>query len=1177
MMRRLPPVRALSLCVLVGITPLMTHAQLYALSAQKARVFAHEVPLRDVLLQLKERYQVDILFEENQQLLVRGALLRDATLEQNLDHLLASTGLRYRKVKKDTYILKQAAPEVSFLAQRSNALPPEATPIRLSPARTELIVAIPPVKGKVTDRATGQPLVGVSVLLKGTGQGTSTNAAGEFTLSLAESQGTLLVSSIGYQTEEIPLGGRTSLAISLAADTKALGEVVVTALGIKREQKALGYSVAQIDGAELSNVKSPNMLNALAGKVAGVNIVSTSTDAGSTALITIRGQSSISKDNQPLFVVDGIPVAPSLRTPNMAIGRSVTDYGSPIGDINPDDIESVTILKGASAAALYGSRAGSGVVLITTKTGSKARKGLGVTVNSTTMFDKIWQYPEFQNQFGTGDFPGTANTVQGSAWGPRLDVGTKKAQWNSPLDASGNRIPTDWVSYPNRISDFFRVGTTFTNNLAVTSNGEKGSFRLSYTNLSNNGVVPNTGLKRNSLDLAANYKLHDRVRISTNVGYTNNSSANRAAAYRESVTEILYKMPANVDLRPLRNYWKPGREGFEQFTYDPGNLDNPYLVAYEETNGYRRNRIIGNVQAFVDITKDLSLMVRTGMDFYAEEQDLKRPFSGKRTPLGGYYLNNLFFTEHNSDFLLSYKKTLTPDWQFSASVGANRMDQQSRSTATTAGSLVLPGIYNFSNAAAGTVTTLQNNTRKRINSIYGTAEVSYKNMLFLNVTGRNDWSSTLPSQNNSFFYPSFSLSSVVTDMLKMQSNVLTFAKVRANWSQVGSDTDPYQLYNTLLFDTDWGTVKRPNLDFALKNSLLKPEIATSYELGTDLRFFRGGRIGLEFTWYKTNNRNQIIKIPTTIAAGSSTRLVNAGNIQNEGIEIGVRAVPIDAALRWEISANYTRNINKVIKLIDGLTEYSMGSADGDNIRYLLKEGTRIGDMYTPSWIKVPDGPYKGQPLLTSAGLLQRQTTYDYLGNYNPDFSVGFNNTFTYKNLTLNFLIDWRQGGKFYSYPMKTMILQGTSALTLRGRDAETGGLAWTDGERRQRNDGMIVQGYIANGDGTYRENTNILSASAYYDNLYNKYYERTTYDASFVKLREASLTYQFGKKVLSRLPVYNLSVSLIGRNLFNWTACDNGFDPETSMSVAEDGFRRGVGHWTLPGVRSYGFKLGFQF
>ncbi|AOM80708.1 SusC/RagA family TonB-linked outer membrane protein [Pedobacter steynii] len=1028
------------------------------------------------------------------------------------------------------------------------------------------------IKGKVTDEK-GLPVPGVNVIEKGSSNATMTNFNGDYSLNVKDGSATILFRMMGYQTRELALNGETLVNISLVPDQTALSEVVVTALGIKRTEKALGYSIATVKGSDLNTVKEVNVVNSLAGKVAGVNVVSAGSDPGATALITIRGQSSIATDNQPLFVVDGVPVAHSLR-PTSEVGRSSVDYGSPVADISPDDIESISILKGASAAALYGSRAGSGVVLITTKSGSSSKKGLGISFNSNAMYDQAWLFPHFQNQFGAGEYTDDPASNTTSAWGPRLDAGTKHLQWNSPLDASGNPVPTDWVSHPDNAKDFYKTGATYTNNIAITGKNADGNYRLSYTNMSNKGIVPNTDLSRNTLNLAATYILHPKVKISTNVGYVNNKSDNRPSAYRESVTQMVYSMPSSMSIKDLRNYWKPGRENIEQFS--PDDSDNPYLVAYEHTNGFDRNRLTGNVQAVVDITKELSLMVRTGLDMYNEEHETKRPFSSKRFKFGGYGVDHSYFKEQNTDFLLSYKKTLNQDWSFGLSVGGNQMDQTSRNSAQRTESLSIPGIYNISNARAGTITNTQYNSRKRINSLYGMGQASFKDMVFLDVTGRNDWSSTLPAQNNSYFYPSVSLSTVLTDVLKIKSGPLSFAKIRANWAQVGSDTDPYQLFNTIPFNQDWGDVKRATIEFNLKNNFLKPEIATSYEFGGDLRFF-SNRLGLDVTWYKTNKRNQIINIPTTIASGASNRLINAGNIQNSGWEIGLNAVPVQGAFKWEINANFTRNENKVISLSEGLSEYSMGSADGDNIRYLIKEGTKIGDFYTPSYTKVPNGQYAGAALLDKTGhYIRNNSEYIKVGNYNPDFTIGLNNTFSYKNFTLNFLFDWRKGGNFYSYVVKSLINAGLTDNTLAGRDAQTGGLSWVDSQGMQRHDGMIIPGYIDNGDGTYSENKVVIAAADFYNNTYNKYYERLTYSASFLKLREASITYVFSKNVLGKLPVSNLSISLIGRNLYTWTANGLGYDPETTMSVTE-GFKLGVGHWTLPGTRSFGFKLSCNF
>lgn len=1036
----------------------------------------------------------------------------------------------------------------------------------------------------------GEPINGVQVSASQTGSkesvSTSTNEKGIFVFKqlTGDVSYQFIFSYVGYEKQQLSNfkvlpGKKNTLFIKMAEHNKLLDQVVVTALGIKRQERALGYSIGKLDNDDINTVKQVNVFNSMSGRIAGVNVVSAGTDPGSSVMVTIRGESSLVKNNQPLYVVDGIPVSRSADAATLPVGRTTVDYGSPVSDINPGDIESITVLKGASAAALYGSRAGNGVILITTKSGKRGQKGLGVVVNSDVLFDKAWQFPHLQNEYGSGAFPGTTETISASSsgWGPRLNDGSKRIQWNSPKDANGNLIATDWISYPNRAKDFFRTGITATNNVAIAGGSDKGSFRLSYSNMTNKGIMPNTGLTRNTVIIAADHQLSSAVKVSTTINYANSGSDNRPGSYRESVTEILYKLPANVDVNGLKNYWKPGREGFEQFTHDPGNLDNPYFIAYEETNAFKRNHLTGNLQLTINITRDLSLMARSGMDWYNAQQEFKRPFSAKRTPLGAYNIDNNFFKEQNTDFLLSYRKKLNSNWHVSVSAGGNRMDQQSSAVSQNAGSLLLPGIYSINNAKAGSIVNSQSVSKRRINSVYGMGQVSYKDAVYVDVTGRNDWSSTLPAANNSYFYPSVSVSGILTELLKVRPGVLSYAKVRANWSKVGKDANPYSLYNSIAFNADWGDVKRATLESVLKNNFLKPEMATSYEAGVEASFLNN-RIGFDVTWYKTNNRNQIITIPSTMASGFSNRIMNAGNIQNQGWEISLNATPVKTALKWDVRINFTKNNNKAISIGEGLTEQQIGSADGENIRYIVKEGGKIGDMYTLTWLRVPTGPNAGEALLDKNGKYQRSSTdYVKVGNYNPDFRMGFENGITYKNLSFNVLFDWRKGGNFYSYVVKTLQNAGLTTNSLYGRDEEHGGQAWTDSRGNKRPDGVIIPGYIDNGNGTYSKNTTVIGAPDYYESTYNKFYERLTYDASFLKLREVSLVYMIPQKLLGNLPVHNVSLALIGRNLYTWTGNDLGYDPETSLSVDTDGFKQGVGHWTLPGTRSYGVKLSVSF
>ena len=1127
------------------------------LSAQQVMVRSAEasresgsVPLQQWLSSLEANYHVSFNYTSSQiadkSVPAKALRVTDGKLESQLNKILSPLGLSVVKLSDHDFAIRNAAAPVK-----------------------EVIQASVQVRGLVLDE-NNAPVPGVSINEKGTNNGTATDAQGRFSITVANSKSVLIFRSVGYQKQEV-VAGNGALQIKMISDVRALDGVVVTALGIKRQEKALGYSIATLKGEAVNTVKEVNIANALSGKVAGVNVRSTSSDPGGTALITIRGQSSLTGYNQPLYVVDGIPIASGIRNPKQPLGDGVVDYGNTVSDINPDDIASISVLKGASASALYGSRAINGVILITTKSGSGAKKGLGVTVNSSAMFDQPWLFPKFQNEFGAGDREGSEDTYAKASWGPRLDIGTKHIQWDSPLDANGNRIPTDWVSYPNRYKDFYRTGSTLTNNIAVTGNMKDGSIRLSYTNLRNEGIVPNSDLKRNTLNLSAMYQLHPQLKVSTNIGYSKNSSDNRPTFNRGSASNIVYTTPANVDMKKLRDYWLPGQAGIAQKQFAPG-VDNPYFVAYEYINAYDRDRLNGNVQVDYQITKELSLMGRTGMDYYSEIRESKRPYGGVKVANGAYGLETEMFREQNTDFLLTYKKNINSDFFVSVSGGANRMNQTIRTTSQSTDNLVTRNLFTINNAKPGSLRYNTAQYRKRINSVYGMGQVSFRNYAFLDLTARNDWSSTLPMAENSYFYPSASLSLILSDMFNIKAGPLSFAKIRGNWAQVGGDTDPYQLENTFAFGSDWGDLKRATINSSLKNNALKPLIATSHEFGADVRFFNN-RLGLDVTYYKTINRNQILSIPVTMATGYNSMLVNAGKIQNQGIEITLNGTPIDKQLRWDAQVNFTRNRNKVLKLIDGLNNYPLGSSE--SLIYLVKEGTEMGDMYGYGWATVPDGPHKGEPLLTDDGYV-KLTDNVKIGNYNPDFMVGISNTLSYKNFVLNMLIDWRLGGQFYSYVARNLLSDGRTQVTVPGRDAKTGGLPWNDGTV-DRHDGMILYGYVEESPGKYVLNTKITDPENYYGNIYWDFLGRSTFDATFVKLREVSLTYNFTKKTLGRLPVSNLSVAFIARNLFTWTAAEQGYDPETAIAISSSGFSQGVSTWGLPYTRSYGLKLGFNF
>lgn len=957
--------------------------------------------------------------------------------------------------------------------------------------------------------------------------------------------------------------------------TLQLGQVVVTALGVSRAQRSVGYAVTRLGNEEVNTVKTPNIINALSAKVPGVQVRSMSPDPASSAFIVIRGESSLADNNQPLFVIDGIPVSSGA-----SIGGKV-DYGNIISDINTDDIAEVTVLKGAGAAALYGSRAGNGVVLITTKNGSDARKGIGVSVSSSAMFDRAWQFPRFQNTYGAGSDLYANDTYGQASWGAKLNDGSDHVQWNSPKDEDGNYVPTPWVSYPGRIRNFFRTGKTYINNVAVESGSDKGHFRLSYTDLHNLGIIPNTEMHKTSVNISAGYEIVPALNINVSIMYNSAGSDNRFSGDRDGVINTLYTTTPNVDVRQLRNYWTPGLEGKQQYTHvqdmatGKALQDNPYFVAYEQTNWFERNRTNGMIQLNYQVLDHLKLMARIGIDQYVESRYSKMPFSSVNYPEGYFSVTDIFFRETNSDFLLTYDRPFGDQWSFAVSGGGSRMDRSNTSNTVTAQKLVTPGIYSIANGVSGSIVYDPYYYRKRINSLYATAQLSWASSFFVDVTARNDWSSTLPVKHNSFLYPAVSASAVLSELFHVSpASFLSFARLRANLAQVGRDTDPYNLYNAFSFTSDWGDIKRAEMETLMKNNKLKPEISTSFEIGTDVRFWKG-RLGMDLSYYRTANRNQIIRIPTASSSGVTEKIINAGNIRTTGLELQLTAIPVKKSLTWETTVNYTRSREMVMALAPELTDGEIYLSGGEWAKVLARVGGRMGDLYGETYKVIPGGEHKGEAWLSPNGEYQLLSdNFVKFGNYNPDFMVGFSNSFSWRRFNLDFLLDWRQGGTFYSYTANNLQSDGRVINTIAGRGAENGGIAWTDDQGRQRHDGMLLNGWLENADGSFRKNDVVIGPESYYPNYYWDYPGRNAYSATYVKLRELSLGYD----IKQPFPfVQRIGITFTARNLFSWTAAGQGYDPETSNKITDGRYNLGINTWTLPAIRSYGMKLDFNF
>ena len=1032
------------------------------------------------------------------------------------------------------------------------------------------------ITGTVTGEG-GEPIPGVNILVKGTTQGTITDIEGQYRLSVPEAAETMVYSFVGYQTKEVPIANQSTIDVQLMVDDTQLNEVVVTALGVERESKALGYAVQEVEGSSITQAREPNLINSLSGRVAGVQVTNGGSGVGSSARITIRGENSlIPGNNSPLFVVDGIPINNETRSVG-GEGNMETDYGNGAGEINPDDIANISVLKGANATALYGSRGANGVILITTKSG-RGTEGIGVSVNSSTMFERPLRIPNYQNQYGQGagfafafgdGFGAGVNDNIDESWGPRLDQGQDIPQHDSPTtngyrggdsDPSidrGEIIPTPWTSDPDNIKNFFRTGYTLSNNVALTGGNEKGNFRLSYTNLTSEGILPNTDLKRNTVAFNTEYSLTSKLKASASVNYITDQSDNRPnnSYGTENIMYLWVWFGRQIDMSSLENYWQPGLEGVQQFNYNYNWHDNPYLTMYENTNAFEKGRIIGNVQVTYDFTDNLKLMLRSGTDFFNELRLNRRAFSTQRYPFGQYREDKIYFQERNSDFLLTYNKQVNSDFDFTISLGGNRRDLTDRYNRTSANQLSIPEVYNFGNSRIPLV-TVQNDQRKRVNSLYGFANFGYKGVLFLDVTGRNDWSSTLPENNNSYFYPSVSGSAILSDIFALSSNsALSFAKLRAGWAQVGNDTDPYQLRNVYNFQQPYGNIQRVSGSSLIANSNLKPERQTSFEIGTDLRFFND-RVRLDATYYTTSSRNQILQLPVDITSGYNRRVINAGEIQNRGIEVMLDATPIqlDNGLGWNINLNFTRNRSEVVSLYEDLDTYQVSE---NYVQILAKEGGRMGDLYGTGFAQTPDGQ-----TIYENGYPVRDPNLRLLGNYNPDFMVGAYNTITYKNLSLGFLFDWRQGGVVNS---RTVLIGGTSGMMDFTAESRENGIV-----------GIGVKNVGTAENPEYVTNDVILSGRDYYWSRYNRGNEEVgTFDASFVKLREVKFGYQIPGKLFGNFPLRDLSVSVVGRNLALWTE-NTHFDPEI---ISFDGGTvvPGVEDMATPSSRSIGFNINFKF
>ena len=1054
------------------------------------------------------------------------------------------------------------------------------------------------VRGIVTTEEDGEPVIGASVIVKGTSLGTVTDVNGRFELSgLPPSATQLLISYISLMAKEVAIAPQVS--VTLKSDTHLLDEVVVTALGISREKKALGYTAQEVKQDALVQGKDNNLLNSLSGKIAGVRITNTQGDVGSSRIV-IRGETSIAGENQPLFIVDGIPVDNS----QLNARSSGRDFKNAIADLNPEDIKTLTVLKGPNAAALYGAHAAHGAIVITTKGGDKRQKGIGITLHSSTQVSFVATLPEFQNLFGQGaggrfsyvDGKGAGvNDGVDESWGPRLDIGLLIPQFDSPLDADGNRVATPWVSHPNNVRDYFRMGISTNSGISVARGDDKYQFRVGYNYEKQVSIVPDAGTNKTNISLNTDYHLAKWIVVGATANYIVYTAPSLPGSATPSGSNVRSNSPMLQFLWFGRQVDTNSLKADYTRNWNSSYYDNPFWSASYNTQSQERHRLIGDLHAEFRLTDGLNVRFRTSTDWYNDRRKSKVKWgsAGAGSPYGSYAEDAYTVKENNTEVLATYIKQLNKNWGIDALLGFNVRNKQYENNYQAAPRLAVADLYTLTNSRDPLISS-NDFYRLRQYGLYGSIQLDYRRWAFLNITGRNDWSSTLPVDNNSYFYPSVTASVLLSEAFGWRSKAVNYLKIRGGWSQVGADANPYQLATVFTSETAFNGNPLQSSSTIGMNPNLKPEKTSSIEAGFEAAFW-DNRLYLDFTYYKTDSRNQILKLATTAASGYTSQVRNAGHIRNRGYEIQLGAVPIQTSkgFRWNLDLNYGANSSKVVKLDDEglITSYQLYSS---GIQILASVGEAYGTLFGTSYVRDANG----NVVVDANGLPKISTTNKTLGKFTPDWTGGISNTFSYRSLSLSFLIDASVGGSIFSNTNKTGKYTGVLANTLSGRDAEHGGLWYytdamgnnvrlsespsysvsSDGlyyaqvngqSTRVYQDGIMVEGVTESGS----KNEEVVSAEKYYHRIYS-IAEANVYDASYVKLREVALSYRLPRLWTQKLHLQEASVTLTGRNLWTIYKSVPNIDPESALTT---GNAQGVEAYSLPTTRSFGVNLSVKF
>ncbi len=1061
------------------------------------------------------------------------------------------------------------------------------------------------ITGTVVNEEDGMPIPGVQVVVKGTTIGTVTDLDGNYSLTVPETAEILVFKYIGFEDQEITIGDQTKIDVQLAVGVTALDEIVVTALGVTREKKALGYSVQDVSGEDLGIARAPNVVNSLSGKVSGVQI-SRSGSMGGSSRILIRGASSVTGENQPLFVVDGVPMDnSSYSDADTDRGAGGYDYGNMAQDINPDDVESVSVLKGPAASALYGSRAANGVIMVTTKSGKgvvkDGRKGIGVSINSGVTFDRVARLPIYQNSHGggygfdtlwysensgdenafpgrsSGYYQGTHNGASDSydllahyavdeSWGPLLDGNTMYRPWYS----FESQIPeyygknVAWEPAPgNNVRDFFQTGQTWTNNVAFTGGSESGFFRLSYTNLKQHGIMPGSELDRNTISFNGNTKLGKKLTAFTSFNYVLSEAIARPKTGYDGdnvMQQFNQWSQRQWNQERMEKYWRNPdgtHNTWNRTAWDnpfPKYTDNPYWTRYMNYPNDQRDRIYGNAGLTWQMTDWLSGTVRYNRDYYTDVRE-ERIAVGSNN-ISEYVRAERTFSEANIEFLLRAKKALSKDFNLEVDFGGNqRTNEYRRLEGSTVGGLPIPEFYNLNNSV-NPASLIDYKEKYKVNSLFGRASLGFMSMLYLDLTLRNDWSSTLPVDNNSFLYPSATFRVVFTELAGLQdSKALSFGKLRLGWAQVGNDTDPYRLYGTYRGKENFGTNPAYTVPNPLNNESLKPEKTSSFEIGADVRFLTG-RLGLDVTYYDMTTEDLIFPVTVSGATGYQSTIINAGEMSNKGWEILLTAQIIKMEnFTWDMTINWAKNNNKLVSLEEGIENIRL-----QNAPFSVSVNAFVGEPY--GTILGYDYLYQdGEKVVNSAGMYATSEEIVPIGNVMPDWTGGIANNFTFfKNWDLYFLFDFRKGGDMfftsYMWGMYSGMLEETVA----------------DGIREN---GIVLDGVMEdpNNPGSFSTNDQVLDAGSY---GLNHYFcnAMNVFETTYGKLRELTISYTFPNSMMEKTRIRNLRISLIGRNLWTFATDIRHFDPEW---VTNSGNVQGIEGGQVPSTTSYGVNLSINF